>query len=87
MSMPKGTRKNDKTRELQNAWQKENQLTIACKIDKRTGQAFRDYATANNTTVSALVAGFVRSTLDAAGMLPNPKSPADPVQDDGPGAD
>lgn len=76
-----------KRREQKNDWQAKNQIVVSCKLDKRTGQAFRDYATANNTTVSALVAGFVRSTLDAAGMLPDPKSPADPVQDDGPGAD
>ena len=71
-----------KRREQKNEWQAKNQVVVSCKLDKRTGQAFRDYATANNTTVSSLVAGFVRSTLDAAGMLPDPKAPADPVQDD-----
>lgn len=35
-----------------------------------------------NTTVSALLSQFVKDTLEAAGMLPDPKSPADPVQDD-----
>lgn len=71
-----------KRREQKNEWQAKNQVVVSCKLDKRTGQAFRDYATANNTTVSALVAGFVRATLDDAGMLPDPKAPADPAGDD-----
>ena len=71
-----------KRREQKNEWQAKNQVVVSCKLDKRTGLAFRDYATANNTTVSALVAGFVRSTLDAAGMLPGPKAPADPAGGD-----
>lgn len=68
-----------KRRKQKNDWQSNNQIVISCKLDKNTGQAFRDYATANNTTVSALVAGFVRSTLDDAGMSPDPKAPADPA--------
>lgn len=35
----------------------------------------------NDTTVSTLLSQFVKDTLDAAGMLPDPKAPADPAQD------
>lgn len=70
-----------KRREQKNKWQAKNQVVVSCKLDKFTGQAFRDYATANNTTVSALLSQFVKDTLDAAGMLPDPKPPADPAQD------
>lgn len=74
--------KTENRRKQKNNWQAEIQATLACKVGKDIGDAFREYAKIHGTTVSALLSKFVKDTLDAAGMLPDPKAPADPVQDD-----
>ena len=87
MSMPKGNKKTDAQRKAQNKYQAKTYATLGCKLDIATANAFRSYADKTGAAVSALLGDFVRSTLDAAGMLPAPKATADPTQDDGPGAD
>lgn len=87
MPIPKGTKKTDAQRKAQNKWQSKNEATLGCKLKKPIADSFRAYAKENGTTVSALLSKFVKDTLDAAGMLPGPKAPAEPTQDDGPGAD
>ena len=81
MSMPKGNKKTDAQRKAQNKYQAKTYATLGCKLDIATANAFRSYADKTGVAVSALLGDFVRSTLDAAGMLPNPKAPADPLQD------
>lgn len=81
MPLPKGNKMTDAQRRARNKYQAKVETTLACKIKKETGDLFREYASANNTTVSALLSQFVKDTLDAAGMLPDPKPPADPAQD------
>lgn len=82
MPMPKGTKKTDAQRRAQNKWQTAHESTLGCKLKKPVADAFKEYARMQNTTVSALLSQFVRDTLETAGMLPDPKAPADPVQDD-----
>ena len=82
MPIPKGNKKTDAQRKAQNKWQAANESTLGCKLKKPVADQFRLYAQQNGTTVSALLSKFVKETLETAGMLPNPKAPADPVQDD-----
>ena len=81
MPMPKGTKKTDAQRRAQNKWQTAHESTLGCKLKRPVADSFREYATANNTTVSALLSQFVKDTLERAGMLPDPKAPADPGED------
>lgn len=81
MPIPKGNKKTDAQRKAQNKWQAANESTLGCKLRKPVADQFRLYAQQNGTTVSALLSQFVKDTLDAAGMLPDPKAPADPAQD------
>lgn len=85
MPIPKGEKKTDAERAARNKYQAKTYATLGCKLDIATANAFRSYADKTGVAVSALLGDFVRSTLDAAGMLPAPKAPADPVQDDGTG--
>lgn len=87
MPIEKGNKLTDAQRRARNKYQAKTESTLACKLKKDTGDAFREYAKMHGTTVSALLSQFVKDTLCAAGMLPDPKAPADPTQDDGPGAD
>lgn len=48
-----------------NKWDAANMATMACKIKKEEAEAFRNYAAERNTTVNALLAGYVRRCLAA----------------------
>lgn len=85
MPIEKNAKRTDAQRRARNKYQAKAESTLACKLKRDTGDAFKEYARMQNTTVSALLSQFVKDTLDAAGMLPDPKAPADPVQDDGAG--
>lgn len=81
MPIPKGNKKTDAQRKAQNTWQAANESTLGCKVKKPIADQFKIYAQQNDTTVSALLSQFVKEILASAGMLPGPKSPADPAQD------
>ena len=82
MPIPKGNKKTDAQRNAQNKYHAKTYATLGCKLDIATANAFRSYADKTGTAVSALLGDFVRSTIDDAGMLPDPKAPADPAGDD-----
>ena len=59
----------------------ESYKVVGCKLQRPIADAFTAYAKETGTTVNALLSNFIMGTLDAAGMLPDPKPPADPAQD------
>lgn len=44
-------------------WDKENMRTLATNVKKDTAEAFRKYAEEHDTTVGALLRGFVEATI------------------------
>lgn len=53
----------ESTRKKQLQWMKENRITIACNIDKETGERFKAYCKAHEKTVSAVLAEMIRGKL------------------------
>lgn len=46
-----------------NKYDKEHYSIIGCKVKTETAEAFKQYAATNNTTVNALLSGFVSDCL------------------------
>ena len=44
-------------------WDKENMRTLGVNLKKETAEKFKEYAKANDTTVGALLRGFIESTV------------------------
>lgn len=63
MPVARGTKKSDKARAYQNAWDKENVKTAACKIKKDDYEKFKTYAESNGKNVSALLAEYIYSCI------------------------
>ena len=53
----------ESTRKKKAQWDKANRITIACNIDKETGERFKAYCKANEKTVSAVLAEMIRGKL------------------------
>ena len=53
----------ESTRKKQLAWMKENRVTIACNLDRETGELFKAYCKAQGKTVSGMLSEMIRGKL------------------------
>ena len=61
--------KTDAQRRAQNNYMKNKYIVVGAKLKKETAEAFKAYAEAKNTTVNALISGFVAGCLDGFAAL------------------
>ena len=53
----------ESTRKKQLQWMQKNRVTIACNIDKETGERFKAFCAQQGKTVSAVLAEMIRGKL------------------------
>lgn len=59
------TQENNKRLEQRRAWDRENLMTLSCRVSKEVGQRFTDLANVFRTSKNGMIADFVRDICDA----------------------